>query len=648
MSRARLPYVPDFVRIAAMFFLWYNFPNTCTEIHASKREDGMTLRDLQKKVPAGALRGLRWFGIALAALLATLSLCLVFDPAEQDFLLGFNGGSEMAYAALFVALCFCFARALRVRDARVRRFACIASGAWALLTLLGQAIIVSQSLAGLFVTAAQAFRYLVLLTGRWALYYGVLACAFEALCSHSFTRKSPLAAERPVAKWPFFLIWIGIFAAWFWYFLVYYPGTVSVDSVWQIEQALGDKPLNNHHAVMHTLLIRLFMRVGQWSGDLHDGVALYSLFQMLGLSALYAGVAQALRARRAHLLLWGGVALFYALFPVFPMYAITMWKDIPLGAAVLLLTLQLLGMVESNGDYFKKRWRYLPVLLASLLLIFMKNNGVYVYALCMVCLIALMREYRKPLLALTVVCMGIFLLVKGPVFTALEVQPGSSREALSIPLQTMARVVKYHYYDISDEDWETIDSTLPADDLGATYNWTFTDPVKDYFDNEYYAENKGRFYKTWLNITLQYPGVALDTVLCSTLGYWYPEMKGWIFWSIMQENPYELVQASYYPEMVEHFKTHRLDSIRNTPVLGMLLNVGFAFVLLSLAAVLLCVKRRQRYLPAFLPAFFLWCTALASPVNCEFRYIWGLYISLPLLVPIACLVTKGQDDALPR
>lgn len=57
----------------------------------------------------------------------------------------------------------------------------------------------------------------------------------------------------------------------------------------------------------------------------------------------------------------------------------------------------------------------------------------------------------------------------------------------------------------------------------------------------------------------------------------------------------------------------------------------------------LCIKRRFGYLLCLLPCFVLWLTAAASPVNSEFRYIFGLYISLPLLVPVSFFVSPKEN-----
>ena len=53
------------------------------------------------------------------------------------------------------------------------------------------------------------------------------------------------------------------------YFLAYFPGILSNDSVWQMDQILGIRPLSNHHPFTHTMIIKLFYSIGYaifWHG----------------------------------------------------------------------------------------------------------------------------------------------------------------------------------------------------------------------------------------------------------------------------------------------------------------------------------------------------------------------------------------------
>lgn len=121
-------------------------------------------------------------------------------------------------------------------------------------------------------------------------------------------------------------------------YLTFYPGCVTPDSAASIDQALGTA-WENTHPVLFTLLVTPFMRFGSAVGNLTLGVALFSLFQMLLLAGILAYGLTWLRRKRIRKVGICFVGLYFIVSQVFPLYAISMWKDVLFGAVVLLLTL---------------------------------------------------------------------------------------------------------------------------------------------------------------------------------------------------------------------------------------------------------------------------------------------------------------------
>ena len=82
----------------------------------------------------------------------------------------------------------------------------------------------------------------------------------------------------------FVCIWIFIFISWIPAFLTLYPGVLSYDMISQTNSALGTI-VNNHHPVLHTWLIRVFMKFGnKYMSSYENGLGLFSLVQMMILS----------------------------------------------------------------------------------------------------------------------------------------------------------------------------------------------------------------------------------------------------------------------------------------------------------------------------------------------------------------------------
>ena len=72
------------------------------------------------------------------------------------------------------------------------------------------------------------------------------------------------------------------FLCWLPYYLYEYPGIMTADSLVQYAEFAGDEPLSNHHPIVHTLLIKMFIDIATiFHADHQVGIALYTVFQML-------------------------------------------------------------------------------------------------------------------------------------------------------------------------------------------------------------------------------------------------------------------------------------------------------------------------------------------------------------------------------
>lgn len=123
-----------------------------------------------------------------------------------------------------------------------------------------------------------------------------------------------------------------IVLAWLPYFLRYYPGSLTVDSMYVLGQAVSGFTLSDWHPFTYTLLVRLFVNIGLLLGDITAGVALFTVVQMLFMAATLSYGVMWLAKKRVHRVVLVIVAAYFALSPVFAVMALTMWKDVPFAA----------------------------------------------------------------------------------------------------------------------------------------------------------------------------------------------------------------------------------------------------------------------------------------------------------------------------
>ena len=240
------------------------------------------------------------------------------------------------------------------------------------------------------------------------------------------TRWNLLQDAEPDGGKAAFRYWLCMFAlllvCWMPSYLTFYPGCVTPDSAASIDQALGTA-WENTHPVLFTLLVTPFMRFGSAVGNLTLGVALFSLFQMLLLAGILAYGLTWLRRKRIRKVGICFVGLYFIVSQVFPLYAISMWKDVLFGAVVLLLTLCLYDIWESKGGELLHAKGLLKFVILCLLTCFMRNNGVYVTFVLLIIMAIYYRRYFKRLAPVFAAVMAAVVLIQGPLYTAIGIRP---------------------------------------------------------------------------------------------------------------------------------------------------------------------------------------------------------------------------------
>lgn len=103
---------------------------------------------------------------------------------------------------------------------------------------------------------------------------------------------------------------------WLPFFLAFYPGMLSPDSIDELYQQLGIKALSNHHPVMHQMLIRVCLCLGLKFGSVTLGTAIYSVVQMSLLALVYAINLETMRDYHVPCGFRLAILCTYALFPL--------------------------------------------------------------------------------------------------------------------------------------------------------------------------------------------------------------------------------------------------------------------------------------------------------------------------------------------
>ncbi|MBD5475784.1 MAG: hypothetical protein HDR17_07360 [Lachnospiraceae bacterium] len=508
----------------------------------------------------------------------------------------------------------------------------------------GTALILS-ALFSIFYMAVDYPRYIELLTNRLfqvlvltAVFLGFFICFYKVLLllfSYSGDKEAlNRILYRPeessgIRHFPLYCF-LGCLICWFPYFLYQYPGIMTPDSINQLEQVLGLIGYSNHHPFVHTMIFSLFYHIGFFiSGDMVAAVSLYTFFQMCFLAFSIFYLEQTLEMFRIRWEIMAAVTLFYALVPYHAVFSVTVWKDIPFAAVVLLFSCSLLRMTR------RIEARTLTMFVGSGVMVsLLRSNGWYGFLFCVP---FLLYYYRRQFKVMFPTIAGILLasvIVKYPVMNALDVTQPDLIESLAIPTQQIAAVL-CNDRQLTDEQRTLVEHVIDTTYIKELYHPNFADNMKELVragDQEYLAEHKWEYFKLWVELGCSYPEDYAKAYVQQTYGYWYPDS----FYPVAEGEGVSATSlgVSHTPliggPIVIKAKEIALKLGGMVPIYGMLWSMGFAFYFLLFCIGNTFVRQEKSKLICYLPSFALYLTVMiATPVATDFRYVYFMVFSLP-------------------
>lgn len=441
-----------------------------------------------------------------------------------------------------------------------------------------------------------------------------------------------------------------IFLCWFPYLLIFYPGNLSVDSYWSIQQILGNSPLNNAHPILYTEFVGIFVRLGMLIRDIEFGIALYSATQMLILAVVFGGLIEWFRKRGAGPVLQVLGTCFFALNPLIAMYSITMWKDILFSTWVVLLVCFLYSVIQQDAEVICSRKKKAVLSVLCLLIAFGRNNGIYIVVLVLVCLLLFYRKVWKKLI-LTFAGIIVFIyIVQGPVYSLAGIEKGNLAESLAVPLQQIAYTVKNDGY-ITESQEEFLSHILPLDEMKKAYLPYSVNGIKfdKKFNNKYLEEHFGEFIKVWAQMLPHNFGKYVKAYLMHTSGYWHVGTSDWrgnygvvdspgIKSTDLLRNMTGLDLRENIHEWIEPEGTVLKDNV--------LYSIGASVWLMLFASFFFLYSERKERLLSLIPLFGNWATIMiAVPTHCEFRYMFCFHLAVPIMILMLFDRQKKKRDA---
>lgn len=418
-------------------------------------------------------------------------------------------------------------------------------------------------------------------------------------------------------------------------FLRNLPGIITYDSWQQLKQVMGAESFNNHHPVANTLAIKLvFIITSIFTSDANKAVGTYIFLQMTCLALTFASCVDMLCRKGApnkYLVL---CVLFFALSPVNICFSVTMWKDMPFAAFVLLYSLVLWEVTDKARKGDKVRPSLLICAAVSALgFCLFRTNGFAAFAVLTV-ITSIMYFKRERIFVAVSLCVLILSgVIIGPIYSALGFEADDPIEALSIPAQQIAAVI-VDGGDISADECDTLSEIVNITWVMRVYDPAISNPVKDavrYKDNQQYIrDHKVELFKLWADIGIHNPGTYFKAYWNEIKGFFVPSGKRYIADSGVYENDLGIAASPHLPQALINLYDSYTSKLREGSV-SALFSIGLTD-LAGIAAFILCIiRRRKNYLILYATVLLILATLMIStPVSGEFRYMYSMFVSLPL------------------
>lgn len=425
-----------------------------------------------------------------------------------------------------------------------------------------------------------------------------------------------------------------LLAAWAPYILTYAPGSVMSDSLYSIA---GDR--TNHHPILFTAIVHAFARAGEASGDINRGILAYTVAQSLVLALSFsAGIVWALKRGAPRLWAVGSVG-YFALVPVFPIYAISVQKDPLFSLFVTLLAVVAFAVAHGKGAPLGSGKGIALFLVAAVLVLFFRNNGVVVVLATALAMLLFYRRGYLGFYAAVAALLVVTILIQGPGYDALQVRRNTFVESIGIMLQQVGYVVASDG-DINEEQQKFLSGMLPYEEWRNAYAPCLVDTLKwnPAFNGEYLNANRVVFLRTWADLLGNNPAAYAQAYALTTHGFWKTGAKNQYGFADTKIVPNELGVAptDLFEELTGTSIKAQLDATRGDDGSGGYFGAGLFIWITLLAATVMILRRKERFVLALAPLIALWASVMiATPVAFSLRYVFAFAICLPgiLLLP---------------
>lgn len=426
----------------------------------------------------------------------------------------------------------------------------------------------------------------------------------------------------------FFLIFISTFI----FLLTYYPGVYLNDTYYMIYSPISS---SNGHPLFYSLFISIlfftFKIYFSSSFSIFCLSLLQSIFSSIILTYIVCWFNKKIKNKTLTLLL----IIYFVFMPIVSNYNMALNKDGPYSLMFLLFLTLYYEIIDSKGSILLNKKFMFKLIIISLLMTYIRNNGVYVIFLTMIStLFVLGKKYIK-----NIICFLLILLCLSYIPTFISKSNGVKylkREKYGIPIQQISYLVKYRPDSLNESDYELLDKIIinSKDTINNKYNVYKVDNIKfdSNFDDDQFNKYEKEFFLLWLNKLPSNFNSYVKSYLLNNYHLWAIdklEKKQSIFTELSisgVKEEHQINNRRVLPKNIHNFLINYYE------VFNTYLNPALCFIILLLFNIYSLNKNKKMFYFS-IPLIITWLILMiASPLSSALRYMAIYIYALPIII----------------
>lgn len=488
-----------------------------------------------------------------------------------------------------------------------------------------------------------AIKLIITPIGSYVLFQHIFGYVFDILNNKKIKNIAPISY-----KLSFIIAFLVICLSWLIILIIKYPGIIYPDTLNQIIQSFGDRPLNNMNPLFHTLLIKVFYNISlSFTKDINIATFIVSLIQLVFCSYIYAYICKYIYKRTNNIYFYIATLLFYGFISYNIFYNISISKD----AMYAVFTALFICMIDNLCNEPSNK-NIILFVITGILYSLLRNNGFY--SLIVVAFVIMILCIKFNFKKLTIIILATLILtgvIRGPIYNAILTNLNKDYKGdfyapsaaafhdsfiTVVPFQQIANVV-VHERELNEKEEWLIEEYIPLDEVKEAYNPILVDELYEHIKVTCKPTrlniSKIEYFKLWVELFLKYPLDYLEAYVNMNKYYFYPNKYiENMYYTSIYPNEYGIKYIDNNEALVNKIETSYSNQ-KNIPLVSSLFSPGtVVFILLMGLYYCLLKKNKTTFVSMFhLLVNFLILMAFV-PLNDEFRYIYPVVACLPLII----------------